>query len=195
LLVAPPPFPEQPDSYALKLPPGIWYDYWTGAKIRGTAKDEALRESLSIHPVLDTLPVYVREGSIVPMQPLVQSTEEIPQGELTLRVYPGNDCHGSVYLDDGKTFAYTHGESLRMEFSCTEAPSGVKLHIGNHQGVFPAWWKQIHVEIYGWQAKGARVLKDNIDGPALTIDKTHQVLSLDVPDDGKGSDLAIQSVN
>jgi alpha-glucosidase len=195
LLVAPPPFAEQPDSYPLKLPPGIWYDYWTGAKVQGTPKGEAVRETLSIQPVLDTLPVYVREGSIVPMQPLVQSTEEIPQGELTLRVYPGNDCHGSVYLDDGKTFAYTRGESLRMEFSCTETPSGVKLHIGNHQGAFPAWWKQIHVEIYGWDAKGARVLKDNIDGPSVTIDKTRQVLTLDVPDDGKGNDLDIQSVN
>jgi alpha-glucosidase len=195
LLVAPPPFPEQPDSYSLKLPPGIWYDYWTGAKIQGTPKGEAVRESLTIQPVLDTLPVYVREGSIVPVQPLVQSTEEIPQGELTLRVYPGNDCHGSVYLDDGKTFAYSRGENLRIEFSCTEESSGVKLHIGNHQGEFPAWWKQIHVEVYGWDARGARVLKDSIDGPAVTIDKAHHVLTLDVPDDGKGNDLDIQSVN
>jgi len=42
-----------------------------------------------VHPALDTLPVYVREGSILPMQPLTQSTNETPKGPLLLRVYPG----------------------------------------------------------------------------------------------------------
>jgi alpha-glucosidase len=196
LLVAPPPFPEQPDSYPLKLPPGIWYDYWTGARIQGTPQnDDGVKESLLIPPTLDTLPVYVRAGSILPMQPLIQSTEETPQGELTLRVYPGNDCHGSLYLDDGKTLAYKRGEMLRMEFSCTETPSGIALHIGNHQGTFQPWWKQIRVEVYGWDAKGARVVKDKLDGPAVELDSGRHVLSLDLPDDGKGSELDIESLN
>ena len=196
LLVAPPPFPEQADSYPLKLPPGIWYDYWTGAKTQGAPKDgDAVKESLIIEPKLDTLPVYVREGSILPMQPLIQSTEENPQGELTLRVYPGNDCHGSLYLDDGKTFAYKRGEMLRMEFSCTETPSGVALHVGSHQGTFQPWWKEIRVEVYGWDAKSARVLKDKVDGPPVVVDSVRHMLSLDLPDDGKGSDVDIESVN
>ena len=42
-----------------------------------------------IHPTLDTLPVYVRGGSILPLQPLIQSTDETPSGPLELRVYPG----------------------------------------------------------------------------------------------------------
>ena len=196
LLIAPPPFPEQADSYPLKLPPGTWYDYWTGAKIQGAPKNEdTVKESLVIQPQLDTLPVYVREGSILAIQPLIQSTEEMPQGELILRVYPGKDCHGSLYLDDGKTLAYKRGEMLRMEFSCRETPSGVGLHIGNHQGTFQPWWKRIRLEVYGWDGKSARVLKDKLDGPKVAVDVVHHMLSLDLPDEGSGSDVEIQPLN
>lgn len=196
LLVAPPPFPEQPDAYPLKLPPGIWYDYWTGTKVQGPRqKEEPIQASLQIRPELDTLPVYVREGTILPLQPLIQSTEETPQGELTLRVYPGAPCHGSFYLDDGKTLAYKRGEMLRMEFSCTEGPSGIAVHIGEHQGQYPAWWKQIHLEVYGWEGKAGTVAVGKIDGPVSRLDDKRHMLSVDVPDDGKGSDVDIRFVN
>ena len=42
------------------------------------------------------MPVYVRGGSILPLQPLVQNTDETPVGPLELRVYPGSDCSGSL---------------------------------------------------------------------------------------------------
>jgi alpha-glucosidase len=197
LLVAPPPFPEQPDSYHLKLPPGFWYDYWTGAKIQIETKgEEAERGSLLIQPKLETLPVYVREGAMLPLQPLIQSTEETPQGALTLRVYPGNDCRGSLYMDDGKTLAYTRGEFLRLEFSCALTPDGLSIHIGEHQGAFHPWWNQIHVEVYGWDLAGAAVtLKGRLSRPTASIDANRHVLTLEIPDDIHGSDLEIHHAN
>src|SRR4029077_10718632 len=81
LLVAPSPFPEQPDSYEVKLPQGVWYDYWSGEKVQAAASEkDANSGNLLIQPKLDTLPVYVRGGAILPLQPLTQSTEERPQG-------------------------------------------------------------------------------------------------------------------
>jgi len=197
LLVAPPPFPEQPDSYPLRLPPGIWYDYWTGAKIQAAINgDDPNKGSLQIQPKLETLPVYVREGTILPMQPLVQSTEEPPQGDLILRVYPGKDCRGFLYLDDGKTLAYKRGESLRIEFSCELTPGGVHLHIGEHQGAFHPWWNKIHVELYGWDSAAAAVTVENRkDAPTDSIDADRHILSLEVLDDPRGSDLEIRKVN
>jgi len=197
LLVAPPPFPEQPDSYPLKLPSGIWYDYWTGTKIAATANDRhATPSSLLIQPKLESLPVFVREGSVLPMQPVIQSTDETPRGDLTLRVYPGKDCHGSLYLDDGKTMAYKRGESLRMQFSCEETPEGVALHIGNHQGTFHPWWKQIHVEVYGWDAaRGGVDVKNGPDGPAAAVNMERHMLAVDLPDDGQGTDVEIRKSN
>jgi alpha-glucosidase len=198
LLVAPSPFPEQPDSYPLKLPPGTWYDYWTGAKVAAAAKRESgMTEALEIRPKLDTLPVYVREGTILPMQPLVQSTEETPQGDLTLRVYPGKDCHGSLYADDGKTLAYKRGNSLRIEFSCEVTPEGLLLHLGEHQGTYRPWWNKMQVEVFGCDSANAAITIKNKQTapPADSIDAGRHMLSVEIADDPRGSDVEIRKVN
>jgi alpha-glucosidase len=198
LLVAPAPFAEQPDRYSLKLPPGVWYDYWTGETISAATKDgKAVSESaLWIEPKLDTLPVYVREGSILPMQPLVQSAEETPAGDLTLRVYPGNECHGSLYMDDGKTFAYKRGESMRMNFSCAKTPDGVAVHIGQHEGSYRPWWKEIRIELYGWSSSTALAnVGKNPGSSAVTVDAARHAAVLNVPDDGNGMGVDFRNAN
>jgi alpha-glucosidase len=197
LLVAPPPFPEQPDNYPVKLPQGVWYDYWSGEKIQAAATENgASAGSLLIQPTLETLPVYVRGGAILPLQPVTQSTDEKPQGPLTLRVYPGNDCHGSLYMDDGKTLAYSRGVFLRVEFSCQLTPKGLSLHIGKHQGTFQPWWKQIHVEVYGWNATVANVrLNGKPGGPTASVDAGKHILTLDISDEIQGDELEIRDSN
>jgi alpha-glucosidase len=196
LLIAPPPFPEQSDSYELKLPPGVWYDYWAGAKIQTAPapKDEPIGIAV-IQPKLDVLPVYVREGTILPLQPLVQSTDETPQGPLTLRVYPGKDCRGSLYMDDGKTLAYTRGQFLRIEYSCEITPDGLTLRIGEHQGTFHPWWNRIHLEVYGWDsATGTVTVNGNAD-PAASVDTHKHVLTVELDDETHGTELDIRKSN
>ena len=61
---------------------------------------------ITVTPALDRLPVFVRAGAILPGQALVQSTSETPQGPLSLDVYPGDDCRGTIYADDGHSMAY-----------------------------------------------------------------------------------------
>lgn len=191
LLVAPQPFGEQVHSYQLTLPDGVWFDYGTGAKI--VPGDSASR---TIQPQLDTLPVYVREGTVLPMQPLTQSTEETPQGPLTLRVYPGKDCEGSVYLDDGKTMAYKHGDFLRVEFSCAVTFDGISLHLGEHQGKFQPWWKQIRLEIYGWDSADIQFrVKGAETNPVHSIEASKHVLTVDIPDEAQAHDLEIRRSN
>ena len=96
------------------------------------------------------LPVYVRGGSIIPMEPLVQSTEEKPNGPLTLRVFPGDNCNGSVYLDDGTTYDFRKGAFLRQQFSCTVASDGtVTVSAASAEGTFHPWWSSIRVEVVG----------------------------------------------
>jgi alpha-glucosidase len=196
LLIAPPPFPEQPEAYALKLPPGIWYDYWTGEKIQGPATQGGSTAGPLIQPKLDVLPVYVREGSIIPVQPLVQSTDQTPQGPLTLRVYPGEDCHGSVYLDDGKTLAYARGEFLRIGFSCAVTSTGLTVHVGERKGAFAPWWKTIHLEVYDWQSTSAHVtLKHKPVELSDSFDPNRHMLTVDFDDDPRGSEVEITRAN
>jgi len=104
-----------------------------------------------ITPKLADLPVYVREGTILPISPLTQSTEETPSGPLTLRVYAGANCQGDLYQDDGKTFAFRTGQYLRQHFTCELKPDGsLTIHIGAPQGRFKPWWKQLRIEALGW---------------------------------------------
>ncbi len=183
LLIAPPAYPDTLDKYSLNLPGDGWYDFWTG-KLMPAIPSEAEMKVLfqaspdgstmlspaaqaamkainanRIQPTEDELPVYVRAGSIIPMQALVQSTDETPQGPLELRVYPnakpGSDCKGSIYLDDGHTFKYKQGEYLRTDFTCETTANGVSVKIGARQGSFSPWWKQIEVVVYDWPQSSA----------------------------------------
>jgi alpha-glucosidase len=207
LLIAPSPYPEEPDAYTIEFPSRDWYNYWTGAKVTPptAAADTSLQVvspppfSIQVQPESATLPVFVRAGSILPMEPLVQSTSEIPEGPLTLRVYAGTACSGDLYLDDGKSYAFERGGSLRMHFSCKVTPDGLELSIGAHQGPYAAWWKQIRVEVFGWTPKQNRVLiKDHsadhsADRTApLAMEHLSQGVFVTVTDDGKGTELQLQ---
>jgi alpha-glucosidase len=190
LLIAQSTNPDEVDDYSVALPAGGWYDYWTGARV------ETTEGGVQLHQTLATLPVFVRGGAIVPEQPLVQSTEETPQGPLTLRVYPpaagGKDCTGSVYLDDGVSYAFKKGAFLREGFTCHQVAEGITLTVAAREGSFGAWWKQLSVEVYG-QSKPAAASSAVVDGEkgAVTtgFDSEHHRITALVPDDGKGLEL------
>jgi alpha-glucosidase len=201
LLIADSPYPDTLDNYAVALPPVGWYNYWTGARVEGSAGRTAIdntkvqQPEVTIHPSIDTLPVFVRAGSIIPEQPLVQSTSEKPEGPLSLRVYPpvkaGGECSGSFYLDDGVSTAYQNGEVLRMHFECLQNSNGMTLTVSPHEGSFGAWWNQLSVEVYGasHEAKSARTAA----GPVATsYDSEHRRILAVVPDDGKGLVLKVE---
>jgi len=201
LLVAPAPFPEREDEYKVSLPAVRWYDYWTGQLIqtprlaanKNASSFDAMLDTIPLHPALKDLPVFVREGSILPLQPLTQSTSEVPQGPLMVRVYPGNDCQGSLYQDDGNTMSYTRGEFLRIQFSCEQSPSSIKLQIGPHEGSYNPWWKEIHVEVYGWNSSSSRVAADNMLVIKSVLDRSRHMVSFTVPDNLAGEHLEISS--
>jgi alpha-glucosidase len=157
LLVAPKVWPFT-DGYTVTLPKGDWYDYWTGNRVNGG-------KALAVNPPLDTLPVYVRAGSILPQQPLIQHVGETPSGPLELRVYPGPQCSGDLYMDDGDTLAYQHGESLRIHFSCTVSPRGIQIDIAAAQGPYQPWFKDLQILVYGLSAKPSSV---ELDGKPLS---------------------------
>ena len=198
LLIAPSPYPEKLDEYRVVLPPSHWYDYWTGALVDKPNNKALQRGDQGVQflpeiPTLGALPIFVREGTILPLQPLTQSTAERPEGPLTLRVYPGNECEGSLYQDDGGTLAYQRGGFLRIQFSCDQGPSSFKVHISSHEGTYRPWWKQLQIEVYGWTSSSAHVLVRGKVEAAVTVDPVHQRVSFTIPDDGHGSDLEVTS--
>jgi alpha-glucosidase len=204
ILVAPPPYPDEVDKYEVQLPPGIWYDYWTGERIdrssavvshdaeqkKGIAAPDsgARLKPVIIQPSVAVLPLYVRGGSIVPVSPLTQSTMDTPSGPLTLRVYLGDDCKGTLYQDDGISYDFQHGQYLRMQSTCYVDNNTLHVHIGSHEGNYKAWWSEITIEVYGWSAPLAHA---RLDGQAVhvTLNSASHAWQATVPDRGHGLDL------
>jgi alpha-D-xyloside xylohydrolase len=108
------------------LPAGTdWYNFWTNERIHGGQR-------LTVQAPIDTIPVFVRAGSILPMGAPVQSTNE-KQAIEKVRIYPGADAHFTLYSDDGTTYAYEHGQHDITELNWDDAAQ--KL---SHQGA-QAW--------------------------------------------------------
>jgi alpha-glucosidase len=199
LLVAESPFLDEVDNYGVNLPAVGWYDYWTGARVQdlraknpsNAPKAEPSFE-VRIHRDINVLPVFARAGSIVPEQPLVQSTDETPVGPLTLRVYPpltaGKECSGSLYLDDGVSYNFQQGAFLREAFSCTKTAGGLSVTVAPRQGNFAAWWNQLSIEVYGAEKPATKAT--TASGATVTgFDSEHHRITALLPDDGKGLQL------
>jgi alpha-glucosidase len=206
LLVSQSPYPDELDDYSVALPPVGWYDYWTGSRIEGSSGRKGIdnapiaQPELHIHRTLDTLPVFVRAGAIVPEQPLVQSTDEKPQGPLTLRVYPptasGTDCGGSLYLDDGVSYEFKKGDFLRAQFTCRLSPQGLIVTVAPREGTYAPWWKLMSIEVYGAGKPATSASVSALNGVGATqvsagYDAEHHRITALVNDDGKGLELQL----
>jgi len=206
LLIAPQPFGEMLDDYILALPKGAWFDFWTGDKMPNSAPAAApiaetvvakpgakFPEPRKIHPKLDTMPVYVRGGTVLPMQPLIQNTEEVPRGPLELRVYPGADCQGTIYLDDGHSLAYQHGQFLRQNFTCEADAKSLRLAFHAREGSYQPWWKFVEVVVYDWPSARAEA---KITGSAYplktTYDPKQKALHITLADQSGEAELSVR---
>jgi alpha-glucosidase len=208
ILVAPNPSPEEVAPYTVQLPPGTWYDYWTGERFTRSKsggpidleqRDAVLaQKTLSIAPKLERLPVYVRGGSVLPIAPLTQSTAEVPSGPLTLRVYPlasgvnmpGESCAGEVYTDDGHSFDFRKGVFARIHFTCSvRADGGVNVSVGKQEGTWRPWWHEYRIEIVGWTPKSNR---GSVDGSDVLLTQEEGRWGVTVPATPSGANIDLR---
>jgi alpha-D-xyloside xylohydrolase len=115
------------------LPAGTdWYNYWTNEKLRGG-------QTVRVSAPIDTIPLFVRAGSILPLGAQVESTHGA-QPLTKVKVYAGADAEFTLYDDDGTTYAYERGERkvtrLRWdERSGRLTQTGTKLWDGDGAGL------------------------------------------------------------
>ncbi len=87
---------------AVYLPAGTdWYNYWTNEKMHGG-------QTVTVKAPIDTIPLFVKAGSILPLGVPVESTKE-KQALAKIKVYPGADAAFTLYNDDGVTYGYETG--------------------------------------------------------------------------------------
>jgi alpha-D-xyloside xylohydrolase len=89
-------------SREVYLPAGAdWYNFWTNEKLKGG-------QTIKVAAPIDTIPLFVRAGSLVPLGSVVESTHQ--KQEITkIRVYPGANADFMLFSDDGTTYAYEKG--------------------------------------------------------------------------------------
>ncbi|MBC7785112.1 MAG: DUF5110 domain-containing protein [Burkholderiales bacterium] len=80
------------------LPPGQWYDWWTGEKSAAGWVTRTVD--------LATMPLYVKAGAIIPLDPVRQYTSEPVTEPTRIEIYPGADGDFTLYDDDGHTLGY-----------------------------------------------------------------------------------------
>ena len=106
------------------LPRGGWHDFWTGERIEGGRE-------ISRAVDLETLPLYVRAGSIVPLGPVKQHTAEKVDQPCTISVYPGADSSFLLYEDDGRSFNYRKGEWMGVQIAWRDAQRTLTLRLAD----------------------------------------------------------------
>lgn len=116
-------------SRSVYLPKGAdWYDFWTNKRYGGG-------QTILADAPLDTLPLYVRAGSILPIGPDVQHTGEYSDASIKLYIYPGQDGHFTLYEDEGDNYTYEQGFFVRIPINWDDHAQ--QLTIGLRQGSYP----------------------------------------------------------
>jgi alpha-glucosidase/alpha-D-xyloside xylohydrolase len=109
------------------LPRGDWYDWWTGARIPGGG---TVKRAVD----LATMPIYVRAGAIVPVDPIRQYTAQPVEEVTTLRVYRGADGDFTLYEDDGISQQYLAGRGSWTRIQWNDRSRELVLEPGAPRG-------------------------------------------------------------
>ena len=125
----------------LWLPEGEWIEWFTGARLKGPGIFKRKFE-------LDEIPVYVKAGSIIPMQPKMAHTDERTLDPLILTVFPGDSGSTRVYDDGGNSNAYKKNECAWTSLRQLRTRDGdMKISILPVEGGFPGMLRSRSYEI------------------------------------------------
>lgn len=105
-----------------------WVDFWTGKTYQGGA-------TITVDAGIETMPIFVPAGSIIPMGPFVQYATEKAYDNLEIRVYKGADGTFTLYEDENDGYNYEKGIYATIDFTWNDAAN--ELTIGQRNGDFP----------------------------------------------------------
>ncbi|WP_100406154.1 TIM-barrel domain-containing protein [Bacillus solitudinis] len=117
---------------SIYLPEGTWYDWSTQESFAGG-------QTIEYDADLSTIPVFVKEGAIIPQREVQHYTNEKPASAMTVKVYPkqnGEAASFILYEDDGQTYHYENGQSADTEFTTVSNAGNVTLEIAAMKGKF-----------------------------------------------------------
>lgn len=156
------------------LPAGDWYDFWTGKKQKGG-------DWTDVPVTLERIPIFVRAGSFVFRQPVVQNTGEMPGQPLKVSVYPADRSERWLYEDDGRTLAYQRGVYLKRRFSQTREGQTATIDIGPPDGTYRPAARSLILQIR-WDGEPKQVTRGS--SPVSSPLARHTLAELDKETEG-----------
>ncbi|MBI5214932.1 MAG: DUF5110 domain-containing protein [Ignavibacteriae bacterium] len=152
LLVAPV-IEERATKRGVYLPAGEWYDYWSNEKISG-GKD------ITVDAPLDRLPLFVKAGSIIPTQQVVQYTDQEPIDPLTLEIFPAAIAETEWYEDDGISLDYQQGKYFTREATFSQTKENMKVALTQPKGDYKPPMRTIVMKFNAQSKKPTTVFLD-----------------------------------
>lgn len=104
-----------------------WYDFYTGAFIKGGQQQR-------VDAPYDRIPLFVKEGAILPFGPEIQYSDEKKPEQITLYLFAGKNGAFTLYEDEGVNYNYEKGAYATIDFRYDDASQ--TLEIGERQGSF-----------------------------------------------------------
>jgi alpha-glucosidase/alpha-D-xyloside xylohydrolase len=144
-------------SRSVYLPKGRWYDFWTEEPREGGGE---INRSVD----LETTPLFVRAGAILPLGPVRQYISEPLPAEndtLAIHVYPGADGAFRLYEDDGVTFAHQRGEWMGLDMRWNDRERRLSLRLAAGSRMRPPVQRRLHVRLVGTQTTRDIVFNGN----------------------------------
>jgi alpha-glucosidase len=126
-LLSAPIYEENISHRTVYLPPGLWFNYWTGETYTG-------QQTYQITAPLERWPLFIRANSILPQSPLMQYTDELPTDPLTIHCYMDTEGSASytLYEDDGTSLQYRQGAFAETVIVCQMHASNATVEIEEH---------------------------------------------------------------
>ena len=139
------------------LPKGaVWHDWNSEREYPGG-------QTVTVSAPLDTVPLFVRAGGILPLCPVRQYVDEIKNPPLEILVFPGADGTFTLYDDAGDGYGYEKGEFARITISWDDA-AGV-LTLSPRQGAYPGMAKETDMLL---RLRGGKTVSVRYTGQALS---------------------------
>jgi len=136
------------------LPKGKWYNFWSQEVVEGG-------KEIIVATPLDTIPIFVKAGSIIPEYPVMQYVGEKEIDEVKMNVYfSDTEVNSFIFEDYGETFAYEQDIYLEKKFVVKGKENKMTIQ-QSMEGLYTPRYENYHLNIVGLPFKPTRVIADN----------------------------------
>jgi alpha-glucosidase len=155
-------------SRKVYLPKGKWYNFWTNEIAEGG-------KEVTVATPLETIPLFIKAGSVIPEYPLMQYVGQKEIEEVCLNIYYSDyEVNSFLFEDYGETFAYEQDIYLEKKFIVNGKSSTLTIDQGM-EGLYTPRYENYYITLIGLPFKPVKIVADNKEVSGFTLDDDRNV--------------------